>query len=356
MIEGPKPYLHALHAFRGVAILTIVMAHAAGLVLIEYGRAVGANDTTPVITAINEVLWHDSTVFFALISGVLFSAVLASRGWRAFFRSKALNVLLPYAVMTAVFTFVTYRVSVPGEFLHIRVVSPTGYVSRFLENLAHGTALMPYWYIPLLACLFALTPIVWFLSRRFPAGIALLAALPLVVSRTGVVFSAQSVVYFLGVYAIGVYVGMDYRGSISRLRAALPGLVVAALTTSVLLLAWNLNGWPVGHRVSVVESLFYVQKLSIAALLLLLLGRFRHDVPAWLALCARLAFAIFFLHIIFLRMATDLVLGAFNPPLSGIGLQAIILLVFAAGTIASVGASLVVKRLLGRHSRRVIGG
>ncbi len=355
MVEGPKPFLHALHAFRGVAILTIVMAHAAGLVLVEYGRAVGATDAAPVITAINEVLWHDSTVFFALISGLLFSAVLAPRGWWAFFRSKALNVLLPYAIMTALFTFVTYRVSVPGEFLHIRVVSPTGYVNRLLENLPHGTALMPYWYIPVLTCLFALTPVVWFLARRFPAGIALLAALPLVVSRTGIVFSVQSVLYFLGVYAIGVYAGMDYRGTISRLRAALPGLIVAACAATVLLLAWRLNGWPAGDRVSVIESLFYVQKLSAAAVVLVLLGRFRHAVPAWLALCARLAFAMFFLHIIFLRMATDLVLGFVDVPAQGMLLQLLILVVFALGTTASIGASLVLKRLLGWRSRRIIG-
>ena len=88
MVEGPRPYLHDLHAFRGVAILAIVMAHAAGLVLIQNARAAGGTQFAPTVKAINEVLWHDSTVFFALISGLLFSAVLAPRGWRAFFRGK----------------------------------------------------------------------------------------------------------------------------------------------------------------------------------------------------------------------------------------------------------------------------
>ena len=57
-----------------------------------------------VLSAVSESLFHDSTIYFALISGLLFSA-LQSRGWSAFCSNKLANVISPYVVMTLLFTW-----------------------------------------------------------------------------------------------------------------------------------------------------------------------------------------------------------------------------------------------------------
>ena len=64
----------------------------------------GPSTGVTVLNAVIETLFHDSTVYFALISGLLFSLVLQSRGWPAFWSNKLVNVISPYVVMTLLFT------------------------------------------------------------------------------------------------------------------------------------------------------------------------------------------------------------------------------------------------------------
>jgi surface polysaccharide O-acyltransferase-like enzyme len=92
-----------LHAFRAFAIVNIVAVHALAIVQFPYPTP-EAFSAYAWLRALNETAFHDSTIYFTLISGILFSQVLAERGWRVFFRSKVANVLLPYAVVTLLMT------------------------------------------------------------------------------------------------------------------------------------------------------------------------------------------------------------------------------------------------------------
>ena len=99
-----KRFIRPLHAFRGFAILNIVAVHAWS------GQLSCIRDAEPsigvsLLDAVNETLFHDSTLYFALISGLLFSLVLQPRGWTAFFKSKLHHVIAPYIVMTMAFTW-----------------------------------------------------------------------------------------------------------------------------------------------------------------------------------------------------------------------------------------------------------
>ena len=66
-----------LHAFRGFAILNIVVIHAFGFVFyLAESMQNPAESALTVLDWVNSILFHDATLYFAFISGILFSMVL----------------------------------------------------------------------------------------------------------------------------------------------------------------------------------------------------------------------------------------------------------------------------------------
>ncbi|CAK0758013.1 putative poly-beta-1,6-N-acetyl-D-glucosamine export protein [Gammaproteobacteria bacterium] len=355
MPEKKSPYLQDVHGFRGVAILFIVAAHVSGTYLYHHQQVVGEYEPERLLTAINEVLWHNTTIYFSLISGLLFSVVSAARGWVAFFYSRTKNVLFPYIVMSALFTFVDYHVEVANGFFYIYRGGPVPYLKTLLKNILLGSAALPYWYIPVLFLLFLLTPIIWFLVRKTPAAVLVMALLPLLFSRTSILLSAQSVVFFLGAYTIGMYLGIDYNKSIRYLRSKIHLFAMIAVITTTILLAWYINNWPIGGLVSIEESIFYLQKLAFAALLLVFLNHYQKRLPKHLEVFANYAFTIYFIHTFFLHMLTVFALRLVPPPVSMTGLIVIIVVVLVAVVSICVGVGIGLRRIFGRHSRIIIG-
>ena len=134
-VQG-KPFVKHLHAFRGFAILNIVGAHAWSGQVYLFGGTDPSTGVT-VLSAVSETLFHDSTVCFALISGLLFSLVLQSRGWSAFWSNKLANVISPYVVMTLLFTWYGH-----DENYRLSAFEGNGadYIAAVSENLWTGGA------------------------------------------------------------------------------------------------------------------------------------------------------------------------------------------------------------------------
>src|SRR5262245_42840360 len=285
-----KPFVKHLHAFRGFAILNIVGAHAwSGQVFVF-----GGTDPSPAVTvlsAVNETLFHDSTVYFALISGLLFSLVLQSRGWLAFYSNKLVNVISPYVVMTLLFTWYGHH-----ESYRLSVFEGNGadYLAAVSEHQWTGRAFYHLWYIPILAILYATTPLIaWLLTRTSTRWLVWLAMVaPLAVSRTGLVFTWTTLVYFMGVYSVGMYIGARYESSLETCRRYWkPLLITALITTAALVAAYLLEYDKVGP-VSGRETLFYVQKLALAAVVLVWFHANEQRLPRWLNTLATFAFSI----------------------------------------------------------------
>ena len=255
--------LKELHGLRGVAILNVIIVHVFG----AYGfflSQVGTIDmATQRLQWANEIAWHGSTIYFALISGLLFSRVLVTRGWRRFFRNKLLNVILPYAVMTVLFTFVWYR-PLPGEGLMVNADSFQPFISQVASNFVFGTTILIYWYIPVLACLFAATPAIYYFAKRNSAVIGVLAILPLFFTRTGVDVTIQSIIYYIGVYTVGIYAGINYERNLSFMRVHFGSFALISVATTISLWYFLSNDIDFIGSVSTREALFYIQKLSLA--------------------------------------------------------------------------------------------
>jgi surface polysaccharide O-acyltransferase-like enzyme len=78
----PKQFLGYLHNFRGFAIINIVAIHAVVFAFLGASNF-KFNPNNPIAIA-NEILFHNATIYFAVISGILFSAVLKSKGYKLF--------------------------------------------------------------------------------------------------------------------------------------------------------------------------------------------------------------------------------------------------------------------------------
>jgi len=358
-------YLHHVHAFRGFAILNIVAIHAAAIA--QFVPSGGRIDSTSLFSSLNETLFHDSTLYFALISGLLYSAVLKPRGLNAFFRGKLLNVVAPYAFCTLVFSVAMVQLDGTGV-LSLRE-SMGAYLDVVPKNLLHGEAQFTFWYIPILLMLFAATPLVSASIERGGAWNLLLWAImlaPLIVSRSAWVSDGSQVslatfFYFLGAYTVGLYLGSHRDGGLDRRLDSLSKywkhLFAVAVVASIALLALYRNDVDRIGFYSFHETLFYVQKISAAVLVLIAFRTLDARRLKWLSPIADAAFSIYFLHVFFMLLIADLAFSfvvdeSFLP--ASIYLMTVIYF-FAALALSALTVFLF-RKAFGRRSRMLIGG
>ena len=263
-------FLHYLHSFRGFAILCIVAVHA-GIMPLVAANGFIEPDTSDIIYVINEVLFHDSTIYFALISGLLFAAVLSDRGWKRFFRSKFLYIFLPYLFFSVLLS-IGRPPSAPGESgsLHPDLGS---YMSTLGLNVLYGKAMPIYWYIPVLFILYAFTPLLSliFQGKGWVKWLGLpIMLLPLAISRQPIAFDYQfdwqNPLYFLGAYALGMWMGYQLNDSLTWIKSNKTWLtVIALLSFGLLFYLYTVEMEPLGIT-SLQETVHYINKLAIAAL------------------------------------------------------------------------------------------
>ncbi len=347
-----RGFIGHLHAFRGFAILTIVAAHAWSMLLFQ-----GGYDSMPSHTAVYsvvETLFHGSTIYFALISGLLFSLLLRERGWTKFFRSKALHVVAPYAFINLLFIAAFWPFIADWLASEGRLMNPALF---YLQALVSGSLMLQYWYIPVLIMLYVATPAFDFLIRRATWAAWLLALVPLGVSRSLFpdLLSAQTVVYFAGAYMLGMLVGTHYQAVRRIINSYLRAFWVAAVGCSLVICLLYLNEPETTGLFLISESLFYVQKIAIAGLMLHYLARHEASLPKWLLLLGTYAFAIYFLHLFFAQMSVGLV-GAVTDGYTNVWTgSAGGLFILATALGASLLVAWLFKKLFRRYSRVLVG-
>lgn len=348
-------FLGYLHSFRGFAIINIVLIHAivAALVAIQ-----AMNDSNPIAIA-NEVLFHDSTIYFAVISGLLFSAILKNKGYARFFRSKVKYVLVPYIFLTALFTLFM----VMGE----RENSDTSFLLQYLEtffrNLIYGKASFVFWYIPVLIFLYLVTPILDYVMSLKGIGtvlFAIIALTPLLVSRVQMAFdyilSINTMIYFMGAYAIGMYFGNDLQRRLSWVEKYLYPLLGITIIISAVLLYFHIKGIDMYAFVSLRETGYYIQKVCLTGIFIVMFKKLGNNQPKWLFRVAKDSFAIYFLHGFFVFGAIPLFMFLLGfkaiAPFNTI-LGSLVLTIFSIGLTMLIVLGL--RKLMGKNSRMIIG-
>lgn len=347
--DGSSGFLAPVHAFRGLAIAAIVAAHATFPLYDLHGGVERGSPGRIALQAAAETLFHDSTILFALLSGLLYSLALAGRRWSAFFRAKALHVGLPYAIMSLLYVALT---SGAGQTAR----SALDLLMAWLGALPTGGAVFHFWYMPVLFVLYAATPAVATLVRRPQRRwlFLLIVLAPLLVSRRWPQWSWATPVYFLGAYTAGMWAGAHYPLVLARIRRDRAAIAAVAILTSVVLLVFIARGLKYLGPVNLQETLFYVQKMAFAALALGWLHS-RKGAPPLLLRLGDQAFPIYFVHVIPIFLFVRLIDSQTVAPLPAWRIALLGIAILAGSLAASWGLSRQLRLALGRRSRFVIG-
>ena len=341
------PYYFHLQAARAFAIISVVGAHTWSFLIFWTGEL--SSSGIAHVFWLTETLFHGSTLYFAMISGLLYSKVLSNKGLGRFYRSKLLYVFVPYLLISLLFTLYFIQ--------ETQVKTLTGFFALFGFNLVMGKAWIHFWYMPVLAVLFLVTPLLAHIQKRSMLLFALIMCLPLVISRSPFpdFVKPQSFVYFIGAYAVGLWIGANYERFIAGAEKYKSPLLLLAVITSIGLYLLYVNGYQHEGMYSLRQTLVYIQKLSIFALVLSWLYKREQAIPKWSLVLANYAFTIFFFHVFFIGMAIQFLSSIFAENRNGSYLAVFgsFNLVFCIA--ASVLLGVLVKSVFKRHARMLIG-
>lgn len=361
--KNQPSFLGYLHSFRGFAILNIIFIHAFAYALFQYNN--NSFDLKDPFYISNELLFHNSTIYFAVISGILFSVVLKSKGYKRFYSSKLKNVLLPYLFLTLLFSIFNPIFNPPIFKPFALQPDFIAYLNAAFNNFIFGTAQFPYWYIPILIFLYLVTPILDYLMNIKKWGTLLMLviiALPLAISRVEVMdmeeyqLSLSTMIYFTGAYAAGIYFGVNPEKRFSWVKKNMVLFVSIALLSSVALVYFQIKeinkfgGW------SLMSALYYIQKMCLSGIVIVLFKNIGDRQPHWLNPVASYAFVIYFLHALFLDLLIESLL-----PLSTMHEIAPLNLFFAGFLFLSLSIALsmligrIFKKLFGKFSKMLVG-
>ncbi len=359
-VSAPVPaklaYLDYMEGFRGLAIIFVVMIHANNALL---RRGVeGVTDQFSWVYTGFHILSHNSTVYFALISGILYAYCLHRKPHGEFLQSRFSAVVAPYAIVTIFLTLMLFGMAaMRGDGLP----ASSGMASELAYNLVFGEAWNHLWYIPVITVLYVISPLLLRLAERRELiwAATILTLLPLAVSRTATEVTLAMLVYFSGVYMVGLLIGVNPERTLAQLERFWKWAVFIAVAAACGVAYLDWAGIEFVGPTSVRESAIYVLRIALAVLMLIGLrkfsGRLGPKTDRALKLIAAYSFGIYFLHAPLLRPIVKVV-GSFVP--DGNPAWALVLAIsvtFVLSLALSVAIVAAVKRIAGRHSKLLVG-
>lgn len=351
--KGAAAFLNSFNYFRGIAIVVIVAGHCFDLADWQ------AESFTERLV---RNLIAGGSCLFVFISGFLFHHVFYPRfDYRTFIAAKVRNVLSPYLILSALpiaYHVVRRKPHFDGYFLPQGQGVFAEYIVPALKYLYTGAFFIPYWYIPFIMLMFALSPlhvafIRWRPSVRLAVVLTLLA-FALFVHRPVHNFNVlQSLVYFLPVYLLGIVCSQHREWLYRNLTGREPWLLTVVLAIAL----WQTLG--VGHVGNFNKPLFTVagvdwvllQKALLCPVLMVVLHRFESRHWPLLGLLASASFGIYFMHAWVLALAY----GIKDGRALGISPYVAWPLGTALVVALSVAVAWLAKLVLRKQSRRVVG-
>jgi len=352
-------FIGYLQSFRGFAILNIVAIHTFGLAVMISSE--GSNPLNP-ISVINGLLFHNSTIYFAIISGMLFTAVLKRKGYRYFFLNKLKYIFLPYVFFTFFYTVFDNN---SQEWFDLQPNIHT-YLTEVLRNFLYGKASFVFWYIPVLFFLYLVTPILDYTMNQKRLGIYIITiviALPLIIRRMEVdellsrdFLSIQTMIYYTGAYAFGMFVADNLDERMNWISQNMRIFIAVAVVMTIGLLFITIQSIDRFGFFSLRSTLFYIQKIALSGIVLSFLKSLGEHQPGWLSPIANSAFTVYFAHIFFLSISIIPFISFFKSekiyPFNVLG-GGFLLLV--TSILLSMLMVWIFKRIFGRYSKMIIG-
>lgn len=334
-------YLNYINNFRGIAIVLIVAGHS-----LQKLRTAFTWDDAPLLYAVLSVTMSNATVLFVFIAGFLFQYLSHKYRFGKYLVNKTTNIILPYVVVSIPIIVLQTSGLVqdapfPDSSLSIRVV---------LSYLT-GAHFLPFWFIPMMAIMYLVSPLLVRLDRdqRIYFLLPVFVVISSIVPRQDSANIPASFAHFFSVYLFGMFCSR-YREAVLHWTKR---LVLPLLALMLVLLA--LDVWMVMDRPRLVGYISYLnlwEKLLWCPLLLLFLYERDQQLGKRFDFLAATSFAVYFLHYYFITF-----LGRFVPPDPGPPIVKLGIFFAFTGVIMiiSILCVLLVKRIVGSRSRLLIG-
>jgi hypothetical protein len=299
-----------------------------------------------------QILIGNSSVYFIFIAGFLFQFLSSKYTYKDYLKRKLSYVILPYLVVSipAILLTVTGTYASPDWFN--QQFSQLPIFGQIMMYLLTGTHLPSFWFIPMIAIFYIVSPILFHLDRnpKFYWLLPGLLVLTLLVSRPAFNNNPfQSFVHFLSVYVAGMFC-CHFRDSFFSFMQKRFILFICAVVILIALQYWGQIG---------LTSINTLSKLILCALIIYFLWTVESQIPAKLNLfmdrLAELSFGIYFVHEYFVgySFALDQIVGIQYSFSQANLLNFLLNFIFVLA--ASIATILIIKRIFGRNSRLIIG-
>ncbi|WP_407309891.1 acyltransferase family protein [Pseudomonas sp. nanlin1] len=324
---------------RGIAIVLIVFIHMADGLVYNLG---------PVETIAISLLTKEATCIFVVVSGFFFQLNIDKYSYQVYLTKKINNVIIPY-ILISIPAILIYVLEFKTE--HKWVDMPAFYskpvIDQVLFMLGTGAHLGPLWFIPALALLYLVAPLLKALSKT--------PVFPLLVGMGAVFFALTerpendsnpllAAVHFLPIYLLG----MLFCQHRQRLQAPrfIPVFAALFLILSVMS-CYDMN--LIGLQKAALCFLLYGTLLAYREYIERRHGR----IAEWLSLIGTYSFSIYFIHGYFagaFRIISDYL--TFDQFFSYLGAR---ILLTVVTVLACIAITQCVKNVAKRNSRILIG-
>jgi len=261
-----RKFLRHIHYFRAFAIINVLILHLWLIPQQNYHH-----DAYQLVYTIKEMLFHSATFYFVFISGFLFSYLSFKFDIKKYYKGKLFNVILPYIIISLLYIFFMHRERISGNSDSIGE-----WLYKIGKLLITGDSAIQLWYIPFISIIFVASPLLLRIPEKtFKYIVIICSFIPLVVSRTFSDLTIQQFWHFLPMYLIGMYVATHYDyflNLIHKFKALF--ILTAILTSGYLAYLYHTNSYMNTIGITrYAESLFYIQKVALTGLALILLQK-----------------------------------------------------------------------------------
>lgn len=333
-VENKRERVLYIQAMRAIAIFIVVATHCRDPFSSDtFIRSQGAS-----------VFFRHINIVFIFISGFLFQFLLKRFSYFGYLKTKIKNVIIPY-VICSVPAIIAYSVGIKSpNNIGAPLWADSG-AKLALYMLATGTHMAPFWFIPMMAFVYAVSPVLVRIDKmRFGyIAIAPLLLVSLLVGRsTDDSNPFQNFIFYIPVYMIGM--------AVSKYREKLMPFLSRYFAPLMLFIALPLIDMSADHWL---DNFEYVTKIAVCLGLTGMFARFSGNLPKWVDQLGTISFGIYFVHYYMVAILTILsrsvMSGFFTRGLAAYVATVIIVLGVATACV------MIVKLLAGRYSRMVIG-
>ncbi len=344
---NPK-FDRTFHYFRGFAIFSVLGTH-----MWISPQIPGLEDERMLLECLRSILFHSTTLYFIFISGYLFDYVYQRKPFQLgkFYLSKVRNVLCPYLVLSTLFILIAAYLAAEGLDVPYFINHGNAMTTAMdiVDALFFGKADITYWYIPFILSVYLVSPLLFKVSGKNFLYLTFFSALvPLVIQRDELTDFFRNYCFFYPVFILGVFFARYRYPAVAFLKRHVIAIAVVAVV-STLFLAREFYHPTLPN----VELGYYISVLSTGALVLVFFECFQFESKV-LELLAVYSFPLYFLH--------DSIICVAQKPLFALGLSVksdamflVSVFTFFVELFIALGLIYVMKRILGRYSRLVIG-